>query len=268
MPLARHIVAAMHARLPKSVHRDDLMSAAAAGLAEAAASFDPEKGASFSHFATLRIRGAVLDELRSLDWAPRSLRREGRRLEEATAALAGDLGRQPTSSELADRLKVAAGAVEKARADLERSVVVNYESLVPTGDAERVLPQGGTSPEDALMDRELRSYLTDAVRNLPERLRTVVVEYFFEERPMQDIADDLGVTESRVSQMRAEALALMRDGINTQLDPGRVAPEPLPNGRLSRRKAGYYASLAEASTFRQRVSAQPVYVPSVTACYA
>jgi RNA polymerase sigma factor for flagellar operon FliA len=93
---------------------------------------------------------------------------------------------------------------------------------------------------------------------LPERLRHVVVQYFFEERSMQEIADELGVSESRVSQLRAEALALLKDGINSQLEPTAVAPEPRPNGRVARRKAAYYAAIAASSDYRERVSDRPI----------
>jgi RNA polymerase sigma factor for flagellar operon FliA len=128
------------------------------------------------------------------------------------------------------------------------------------GDAESFLatPDGG--PEDAMVERERRAYLTDAVAALPERLRTVVIGYFFEERSMQDLADELGVSESRVSQLRAEALLLLKDGINSQLDPAAIVPEARPNGRVARRKASYYAQVASGSDYRTRLASQPVPV--------
>jgi RNA polymerase sigma factor FliA len=107
------------------------------------------------------------------------------------------------------------------------------------------------------MSRERRAYLTDAVATLPERLRKVVIGYFFEERSMQDLADELGVSESRVSQLRAEALLLLKDGINSQLEPDAVPEEARPNGRVARRKAAYYAAIADASNFAARVGADP-----------
>jgi RNA polymerase sigma factor for flagellar operon FliA len=98
----------------------------------------------------------------------------------------------------------------------------------------------------------------DAVEALPERLRLVVYGYFFEERSMQDLADELGVSESRISQLRAEALLLLRDGVNSQLDPSAVPAEPRPNGRVARRKASYYAAVASGSDYRTRLTARPV----------
>jgi RNA polymerase sigma factor FliA len=135
--------------------------------------------------------------------------------------------------------------------------VLNYESLVVDGDAASFLATADANPEEAILDRERKAYLADAIQALPERLRHVVVQYFFEEQSMQDIADELGVSESRVSQLRAEALALLRDGVNAQLDPDAVAPEPRPNGRVARRKAAYYAAVAAGSDFRTRVSERP-----------
>jgi RNA polymerase sigma factor for flagellar operon FliA len=99
--------------------------------------------------------------------------------------------------------------------------------------------------------------MVDAVRSLPDRLRIVIVGYFFEERSMQDLADELGVSESRISQMRAEALLLLRDGINSQLDPDKVAADARPDGRIARRRAAYHAAIAASSSYRARVDARP-----------
>ena len=108
-----------------------------------------------------------------------------------------------------------------------------------------------------LVDRERRAYLADAVLALPERLRTVVIGYFYQERPMLEIAAELGVTESRVSQLRAEALILLRDGLNAHLDPDTLPAEPRPDGRLAERRAAYHAAIAACSDFRARLDAAP-----------
>src|SRR3954453_12693136 len=109
-----------------------------------------------------------------------------------------------------------------------------------------------------MVARERRAYLTDAVSTLPERLRKVVIGYFFEERSMQDLADELGVSESRISQLRAEALLLLKDGMNSQLEPDALAPEARPTGRVARRKAAYYSAVAGGSAPRDRVSERPI----------
>ena len=255
--LANQAVHELARRLPAHVNRDDLSSAAMLGLAQAARSWDPERGASFERHAATRIRGALLDELRDSDWASRSVRSRARRLQEAGEELTGRLGRTPTPAELAAELGTDTGAVNKLLDDVHRATVLNYESIVADGDADDLLPSGDRPPDHVLVDRERRAYLSDAVLALPERLRAVVVGYFYQERPMLEIAGELGVTESRVSQLRAEALILLRDGLNAHLDPDTVAAEPWPDGRLARRRAAYHAAIAACSDFRARLDAAP-----------
>jgi RNA polymerase sigma factor FliA len=239
--LANQAVNELARRLPSHVNRDDLCSAAMLGLAQAARSWEPERGASFERHAATRIRGALLDELRDSDWASRSVRSRARRLQQAGEELTGRLGRAPTQAELAAELGTDARAVHRLVDDVHRATVLNYESIVADGEADDLLPSGDRAPDHVLVDRERRAYLADAVLALPERLRTVVIGYFYQERPMLEIAAELGVTESRVSQLRAEALILLRDGLNAHLDPrhpagrapARQPPGP-PAGRLPR----------------------------------
>jgi RNA polymerase sigma factor for flagellar operon FliA len=255
--LASQAVHELARRLPSHVNRDDLLSAALLGLAQAARSWDPERGASFERHAATRIRGALLDELRDSDWASRSVRARARRLQQAGEELAGRLGRTPTQAELATELGTDPEAVRKLVSDVHRATVLNYESIVADGEADDLLPSGDRAPDHVLVDRERRAYLADAVLALPERLRAVVIGYFFEERPMLEIAAELGVTESRVSQLRAEALILLRDGLNAHLDPDTLPAEPRPDGRLARRRAAYHAAIAACSDFRARLDAAP-----------
>ena len=134
--------------------------------------------------------------------------------------------------------------------DVHRATVLNYDSLVLEGDAESFIAGDDAGPEDTILDREKKAYLMDSVHALPERLQRVVIGYFFEERSMQDLADELGVSESRISQLRAEALLLLKDGINSQLEPDAVTQEARPNGRVARRKAAYYSAVAAGSSHR------------------
>jgi RNA polymerase sigma factor for flagellar operon FliA len=256
MPLVQRAVTDLSRRLPRHVQRDDLLSAAMLGLAQAARSFDPDRGIAFERHASNRIRGALLDELREADWASRSVRSRARRMRRAAEELAVRLGHEPTRRQLADELGVDARALRRLEDDLHRATVLNYDSIVEQG-SEELLPTGGAAPESILLDRERRAYLVDAVAALPERLRQVVTGYFFEERPMHRIARDLGVTESRVSQLRSEALGLIRDGLNANLDPDKLPPEPRPGGRLARRKAAYYAAIAASSDYRARLAVAP-----------
>jgi RNA polymerase sigma factor FliA len=227
------------------------------GLAQAARSWDPDRGASFERHAATRIRGALLDELRDSDWASRSVRSRARRLQQAGEELTGRLGRVPTPAELATELGTDPKAVHKLVGDVHRATVLNYESIVADGEAEDLLPSGDRPPDHVLVDRERRAYLADAVLALPERLRAVVIGYFYEERPMLELAAELGVTESRVSQLRAEALILLRDGLNAHLDPDTLPAEPRPEGRLAKRRAAYHAAIAACSDFRARLDAAP-----------
>ena len=241
-------------RLPRHVPKDELVSAAMAGLAQAARSFDPTRDTSFEHYASARIRGALLDELRSRDWASRSVRTKARRMLAASDELTAELGRTPTTTELAEKLGVEARAVTALNNDVHRSVVLNYESILVEGSFESSLPSDDRSPDIVLLERERCSYLLDAVSALPERLRQVVVGYFFEERSMQELADELGVSASRISQMRSKAMILLKDGITSQLDPETVQ-ESHDSPRVARRKAAYVAAVAAAAKCRDRVNA-------------
>jgi RNA polymerase sigma factor for flagellar operon FliA len=258
LPLVQYVVSEVAHRVPSHVSRNDLVSAGMLGLAQAARTFDPSRGIAFDRFASTRIRGALLDELRGRDWASRSVRARARGLQAAHEELTNRLGRAPKPEEVATMLDVPTETVHKLVDDVHRATVLNYDSLVLEGDAESFLANDDAGPEDVILDRERKAYLMDSVRALPDRLQRVVIGYFFEERSMQDLADELGVSESRISQLRAEALLLLKDGINSQLEPSAVAEEARPNGRVARRKAAYYAAVAGGSTASERVGERPV----------
>jgi RNA polymerase sigma factor for flagellar operon FliA len=258
LALVHYAVSEMAAKVPRHVSRDDLVSAGMAGLAQAARSFDPERGIVFDRYASTRIRGALLDELRDRDWASRSVRSKARKVASATDDLTAKLGRAPSNDEVATHLGLEARSLDALNEDVHRAVILNYESMLAQGDAEDIMPSNHITPDSVMLDRERRAYLLDAISALPERLRRVVIGYFFEERSMQDIADELGVTESRISQMRAEALALLKDGMNSQLDPDALPVEDKPSPRVARRRAAYYAAIAAASDYRTRLGAAPV----------
>lgn len=257
LPLVQYGVAEIASRVPRHVSRDDLASAAMYGLAQAARSYDDSRGIAFEKYAMIRIRGALLDELRSRDWASRSVRAAARTMEAANDRLTATNGRTPTHEETAAEMGVDLDRVQSIVDDVHRGTVLNYEALVTDGQIADILPDHQPTPADELLARERKAFLMDAVVALPERLRHVVVAYFFEERPMLEIADQLGVTESRISQMRSEALALMHAGMTANLDPDMLEAEPRPNGRLARKKAAYYAAVAAGSTANQRLDANP-----------
>ncbi|WP_370327182.1 sigma-70 family RNA polymerase sigma factor [Euzebya sp.] len=257
LPLVQYGVAEITGRVPRHVSRDDLVSAAMYGLAQAARSWDDTRGIAFEKFAMIRIRGALLDELRSRDWASRSVRASARKMDAATDAFTARHGRTPTLEETAAEMGTDVDRVQNIVDDVHRGTVLNYESLVSDGSIADVLPDTDPTPLDELLGRERKAYLMDAIVALPERLRHVVVGYFFEERPMQEIADELGVSESRISQMRGEALALLHAGITANLDPDMLPAEPRPAGRLAKKKAAYYAAVATNSTTTDRLTATP-----------
>jgi RNA polymerase sigma factor for flagellar operon FliA len=256
LPMVGHIVRDMASRVPAHVHREDLMSAGMFGLAQAAKAFDPERGVSFPGYAATRIRGAIVDELRSLDWASRSVRRRARQVDEARSTLAVALGRVASDAEVATALGMGTHELAAHEEDLSRASVMSLDGYddASLGD---VLPSAGPTPADVIEHRERIAYLQDAVAELPERLRVVVQGYFFDDLPMADIAEELGVTESRVSQLRAEAVALMRGALNASLDPQLSQAAERPHGCAARRKEAYYASVAAHRSYATRLSARP-----------
>ena len=254
LALVGYLVSEMIGKLPAHVTRDELTSAGLAALAAAARGYDPERGVPFGRFASTRIRGAIIDELRSHDWASRSVRARARKRNVAEEQLTTELGRTPTPEELATFLGVAVGDLDSVQDDVQRAVVLSLQGFGDPSGVEEMAVDREPGPEQLLLHSERVGYLHDAVAVLPERLCTVVTRYFFEERPMAEIAEELGVSESRVSQMRAEALLLLRDGMNAHLDPEMVSPAGRPTGCAARRRESYYAAIASNSDFRARLS--------------
>lgn len=254
LPLVGYAVSDICRRLPAHVRRDELESAGMAALAMAARGFEAERGVPFARYASRRIAGALLDELRSHDWASRSVRRRAREQDDVADRLAVELGRPATTQEVASRMGVSPADLAATQLDVHRSVVLSFQAVVDATGTDAVLPSYEPSPDQVLLERERQAYLHDAVATLPDRLRTVVLAVFFDERPMQEIAAELDVSESRVSQMRTEALGLLRDGLNKHLAPENLVPEDRPDGRVAKRKEAYYAAIAARSDYRARVS--------------
>ncbi len=258
LPLVNHVVFQVAVHFPRHVDRDELARAGALGLVEAAKRYDEARGVPFNRFAAQRIRGAIIDGVRAADWAPRSVRSLARRLDQVEQSLANQLGRVPSLGETAAALDMTREELDRLRDRLFRSVVLAFDSLVGDSDDEEltlvdVLTDGSSvEPCEELESRELHAYLRDAVTLLPERHRLVVVGYFIEEQTSQDLARFLGVTESRVSQMRTEALNMLRDGIEAQYveSDGSEAPE----GLVARRRARYATAISDASAWDDRIS--------------
>jgi RNA polymerase sigma factor for flagellar operon FliA len=238
-------------RMPPHVERDELVSTGFVALVACARRFASKEGVPFARVARPRVRGALLDHLRRLDWASRGVRRRAREVESAKEALGSSLGRTPTTVELADTLGMTADDVAASDGAAQRAIVLSLQAVLAT-TADPGVAGHVQSPEESTLRRELLGYLHDAVAALPERLRTVIVDCYFEERPVAETAADLGVSESRVSQMRTEALVLLRDGINTHLAPERVAAGRR-KGCAARRRQDYFAAIAARGDLRSRL---------------
>jgi RNA polymerase sigma factor for flagellar operon FliA len=243
IPVVTHIVRETMGRVPSHVSRDDLTSAGLAALVQASKSYDASRGVPFARYAATRVRGAILDELRGIDWASRSVRRRARDLDATRSQLAGILGRAPEAAEVAEAAGMTLAEIAQNEEDVARAQVLSLQGA-QDASLDDILPSAGPTPEQLVEHRERLAYLVEAIAELPERLRIVVSDYFLEERPMADIAAELGVTESRVSQMRAEALVLLRDALNHELDPTLVKPHARPNGSAARRRDTYFAAVA------------------------
>jgi RNA polymerase sigma factor FliA len=251
IPLVAHLVREVSGRIPASVDRDDLRSAGLVALVAASRAFDPDLGVPFPAYAAQRIRGALLDELRSVDWASRSVRRKGREIEAARQRLAAAMGQFPDNRAVAESLGMSIGEVERADADVARATVLSIHST--DRDLAEEVPTAALGPQALLERGEQLAYLADAIAELPERLQTVVRGYFLEERPMAEIGAELGVTESRVSQLRAEALVLLRGALASALEPHLVEEPANPTGVAARRKAAYAESVQARYTTRLRM---------------
>lgn len=256
LPLVGYLVSEVLAKVPSHVSRAELTSAGLAALAFAVRAYEPDRGVPFNRFASIRIRGALIDELRNTDWASRSVRAKARRQDAVIQKLTTELGRTPSDAEVAEALGVDPSAIDADRHDVHRAVVLSLDGFADPEAVESMAPSQDAGPEEQLLVNERIGYLHDAVMLLPERLRLVVTQYYFEERPMAETAAELGVTESRVSQMRAEALALLRGGLRAALTED--SPVPVSSGRSARRQEAYYAAVAANSDFRARLSARPV----------
>ena len=250
LPLVGVLVTERLRDVPAHVRRDDLMSAGMMALVVSAGAFDDARGVPFRSFAAFRIRGALIDELRSMDWASRSVRSRAREVEKVRAQLTTTLDRPPAARDVAQALGISSRELDALNGDLARGNLLSLQGF--PGDLLPGAPAGHDDcPESLLLHRERMGYLHDAVASLPERLRFVVVAYFFEHRPMSEIAVEMSVTQSRVSQLCTEATMLMRDGMNSQLDPEALRP-PVQKNRAAARNA-YYRTLADRNTVAGRL---------------
>jgi RNA polymerase sigma factor for flagellar operon FliA len=254
LPLVEHLVLRVSANFPRHVDRSELIAAGSLGLVEAAMRYDAERGVPFGRYAARRIRGAVLDAVRSADWAPRSTRQLARQADAATQAFAARNGRTPTDEELSGELGIEADELAEMRGRVHRGVVQSLDTRSGEDEGaspmDRLFDRSASGADEVLESEELKGYLRSALQHLPERHRIVVVGHYFEQRSFEELADFLGVTPSRISQLRADAVEMIKDGLEAQFTP---APEGKPVGRVAIRQARFAAEIASHADYRSRL---------------
>ena len=215
LPLVRWLVQRLAARKPPQVELDEMVSWGMEGLLDAMQKFDPAKQAAFATYAQFRIRGAILDRLRSMDWVSRSVRQKASVLEKTYRQLEGRLGRPGTEEEVAGALDLTLPQLHALLSEVGQMALFSLDDLgIDAGhdrwQIEKLLEGDGTDPMQALLSRERADLVTDAIGALPEKERTVIALYYHEGITMREAGVVLGLTESRVSQLHAQALLRLR----------------------------------------------------------
>ena len=203
----------MMTRLPHSVQIDDIIQAGMMGLLDAANRYDEIHGAQFETYATMRIRGAMLDELRAADWLPRSLRRDMRRIESTISHLQQKLGRPPNETEIAEELAIPLAEYQQMLQESRGAQLVYYEDFQDEDHDnffERFEFGNGGDPMDLLQDGRFKTELAQAIDSLPERERMMMGMIYEQEMNLREIGEVMGVSESRVSQLHSQAVARLR----------------------------------------------------------
>ena len=216
-PLVKFVAGRLGATLPSHVDEQDLVSYGLLGLIGAIERFDPDREIKFETYAIARIKGAIIDELRSLDWVPRSVRTRAREIERAIAELERTLMRAPTDIEIATKVGITGEELEDSLTEISRTSIAALDELwSPSGSGDQISlidtieDQSGPNPEVSLEQTELKEALGEAISRLPEREKLVVTLYYYEELTLREIGEVLGVTESRVSQLHTKAVLRLK----------------------------------------------------------
>jgi RNA polymerase sigma factor for flagellar operon FliA len=224
-PLVKYVAGRLGAGLPQSVEQSDLVSNGMFGLMDALEKYDPGREVKFETYAIPRIRGAIIDELRAMDWVPRSIRSKARGVEKAHTQLEAKLGREPTDPEVAERLGLDIGELHEVLTQISLVSVMALEESV--GGDERgeqrslidtLADVAGGDPSTGLEGQEMRSILSAAINSLSEREKVVITLYYFEGLTLAEIGEILGVTESRVCQIHTKAVGSLRTGLHEEDD--------------------------------------------------
>jgi RNA polymerase sigma factor for flagellar operon FliA len=224
-PLVKYVAGRLGSGLPAHVEEGDLVSYGLLGLIGAIERFDPTRDIKFETYAIARIKGSIIDELRSMDWVPRSVRARARDIERAIADLEARLTRAPTDEEIADKLGITEEEFQDSLMEISRSSIAALDELWASpgssGDAVALIdtiedPQAA-EPQMAMAHTELREALGDAISRLPEREKLVVTLYYYEELTLREIGEVLGVTESRVSQLHTKAILRLKARLSSSV---------------------------------------------------
>ena len=216
-PLVKYVAGRLGSGLPAHVDENDLVSYGLLGLIGAIERYDPDRDIKFETYAIARIKGAIIDELRALDWVPRSVRSRAREIERAIAELEAKLGTAPTDEQIAEKIGITIKELEDSLTDISRSSIAALDELWSvSGEGDQVSlldtieDTTGAKPADALDETEMREALAEAIARLPEREKLVVTLYYYEELTLREIGEVLGVTESRVSQLHTKAILRLK----------------------------------------------------------
>jgi RNA polymerase sigma factor FliA len=220
-PLVKFVAGRLGAGLPSHVDDADLISYGLMGLIGAIERFEPERGIKFETFAMTRIRGAIIDELRSLDWVPRSVRSRAREIEAAQAKLEHELQRAPTEAELASKLGLTEDELQTSLLEIANSSVYALDELWTISDSsgdsvsllDTISDPRADDPQESLASSEVKDRLTDGISGLPEREQLVIALYYYENLTLREIGEVLGVTESRVSQLHTKAVMRLKSAL-------------------------------------------------------
>jgi RNA polymerase sigma factor FliA len=217
-PLVKFVAGRLGSGLPAHVDENDLTSYGLLGLIGAIERYDPDRDVKFETYAISRIKGSIIDELRAMDWVPRSVRARAREIERAIATLEAQLHRAPTDEEIAAKLSISVEDLENSLTDISRSSIAALDELWTISSAsgnqialiDTIEDTEGPQPQAALDRTEMREALSESIAALPEREKIVVTLYYYEELTLREIGEVLGVTESRVSQLHTKAILRLR----------------------------------------------------------
>jgi RNA polymerase sigma factor FliA len=216
-PLVKYVAGRVGSGLPAHVDDGDLVQYGLLGLIKAIERYDPDRDVKFETYAIARIKGSILDELRALDWVPRSVRSRARQIERAMSELESKLGRAPTDEEIAKRVGISVDELEESLTDISRSSIAALDELWTVsggGDQVSLLDtiedEHGPEPQTVFAQTELKEMVAEAITQLPEREKLVITLYYYEDLTLREIGEVLGVTESRVSQLHTKAVLRLK----------------------------------------------------------